>query len=116
MRAHPARATRAARGAAADGGRAGGRAGGQAFDEAITDLDSLSEESYKDATLIMQARPLARASHAGAPYRGVPCRALSSPSHCAAAPCDGDRATVPRSRTPTHRAAVLRDHEAGPPS
>lgn len=26
----------------------------QAFDDSITDLDSLSEESYKDATLIMQ--------------------------------------------------------------
>ena len=26
----------------------------QAFDEAIAELDSLSEESYKDSTLIMQ--------------------------------------------------------------
>lgn len=26
----------------------------QAFDEAISELDSLSEESYKDSTLIMQ--------------------------------------------------------------
>uniref|UniRef100_A0A453C5B8 14-3-3 domain-containing protein n=1 Tax=Aegilops tauschii subsp. strangulata TaxID=200361 RepID=A0A453C5B8_AEGTS len=26
----------------------------QAFDEAISELDTLSEESYKDSTLIMQ--------------------------------------------------------------
>ena len=26
----------------------------QAFDEAITELDSLKEDSYKDSTLIMQ--------------------------------------------------------------
>jgi len=50
----------------------------QAFDDAITDLDSLSEESYKDATLIMQ---LLRDNLTSAPPLSLPLSLSLSRTH-----------------------------------
>ena len=47
----------------------------QAFDDAIAELDTLNEDSYKDSTLIMQVKP-ASSSICKSPISSFHCRAL----------------------------------------
>lgn len=88
----------------------------QAFDDAIAELDSLSEESYRDSTLIMQLLrdnlTLWTSSDSGetepAPASGEPARETEKPTP--------GREDKPETTTAPAETATLESHPASHPA